>query len=670
MKPLRTLLLAASLLLLQNYLSAQEKPDLKFGKVSPEDFNLSAHKFDTTAGAVYIADIGTADFEGNKKSWFSVHFKRQVRIKILNKNGFDAATFEIPLYDDNSVEEEIDRLRAVTYNLEDGKVVETKLEEKSIFKDKITKEWSVKKFTLPAVKEGSIIEVSYTIKSDRYFNLRSWEFQGQYPRLWSEYIARIPQCFNYVFLTQGYHPFHIKKQEMSYKTYSIIENNGAGSPTTYTMRANVHDHRWVMKDVPALKEERFITTLDNYTAKIQFQLSEYREPLVPRSVMGNWLTFSQDLLKSEYFGGAIDKPNNWLDDDIKAITAGSKTQLDKAKKIYAYVRDNFTCTNYNSFYINESLKTVFKKKNGTVGDINLLLIAMLKHENIMAEPVLLSTRGHGLTHEVYPLIDRFNYVIAGCVIDNLEYYLDATESKLGFNRLPVRCYNGHARFISATSPDPAYFIADSVRETKMTTVFVANGDNKKVVSSLTSKLGYYESLSMRDKVSEKGKDELLKSIRTQYPAEYEISELQLDSLSNKEEQVQVSYNIDLNNFTEDIVYFNPMMAEGYKDNFFKSASRTYPVEMPFAMDEIYILNMETPAGYEIDEIPKSAKVNMNDDEGYFEYMISKTSTGVMLRSRIKLNKANFLPDDYESLRGFFDYVVKKHAEQIVFKKKK
>lgn len=669
MRLLRTFMFAGVLLLLQNYLSAQEKLNLKFGKVSPQDFNLSSYKFDTSSGAVYIADVGTADFEGNKKAWFSIYFKRQVRIKILNKSGFDAATFEIPVYDDGSIQEEVEKLRAVTYNLEDGKVVETRLEDKSVFKDKLNKKWSVKKFTLPAVKEGSIIEVSYTIKSDHIFNLRTWEFQGEYPRLWTEYTVRVPECFNYVFLTQGFHPFHLKKQETSFKTYSLIENNGVEAANTYTLRTNVFENRWVMKDVPALKEERFITTLDNYVAKIEFQLSEYRQPLTPKSVMGNWFTFSQDLLKSEDFGQPIERSNNWLDDDIKAITAGTKDTLEKAKRIYSYVRNNFTCTNYNSFLIADNLKTVFKKKNGSVGDINLLLIAMLKHEGIKAEPVLLSTRGHGLTHEVYPLVDRFNYVIAGVVIDNHEYYLDATEPKLGFNKLPPRVYNGHARFISTTSPDPAYFVADSVRETKMTTVFVAN-ENKKVVSSLTSKLGYFESLSIRDRVTEKGKAELLKSIKTQYPAEYEISELELDSLENKEEPVQVRYNIDLGSFTEDIVYFNPMLAEGHKDNFFKSAERTYPVEMPYAMDEMYILNMEIPAGYEVDEIPKSARVNMNDDEGYFEYLISKTPTSVMLRSRIKLNKARFLPEDYEGLRGFFDYVVKKHAEQIVFKKKK
>jgi hypothetical protein len=41
-----------------------------------------------------------------------------------------------------------------------------------------------------------------------------------------------------------------------------------------------------------------------------------------------------------------------------------------------------------------------------------------------------------------------------------------------------------------------------------------------------------------------------------------------------------------------------------------------------------------------------------------------------MRSRIKLTKANFKPEDYGTLREFFAFIVKKQSEQIVFKKKK
>ena len=91
--------------------------------------------------------------------------------------------------------------------------------------------------------------------------------------------------------------------------------------------------------------------------------------------------------------------------------------------------------------------------------------------------------------------------------------------------------------------------------------------------------------------------------------------------------------------------------------------------MPYQMDETYNFQIEIPEGYIVDEIPKSAKVSLNDGEGHFEYLISKSDNIIMLRTRIKLEKATFLPEDYESLRNFFDYIIKKHAEQIVFKKK-
>ena len=670
MRPFLRSLLVLVLLLMQNYLSAQEKLDMKFGKISPADFDLSSRKFDTSAGAVFIADYGVTEFDGGTKGDLTLSFTRHARLKIINKNGFDGATFEIPLYHRGDREEKLQNLRANTYNLENGKVVVSKLEDKSVFKDKQTERWSVRKFTMPAVKEGSIVEVSYTIKSDFTDNLQPWDFQGAYPRLWSEYVVRIPDFLDYVFITQGFQPYYIKSQEQGFKSFTIIANSDARGQDTYTISANINGTRLVMKDVPPIKEEKFITTLDNYRSRIEFELSSIREPYVPHTYLGTWNKVSEDLLKFEYFGESLDKANNWLDDDIKAIVGGTFDKLEKAKKIYAYVRDNFTCTNQHAKYMENSLKNVFKAKKGSVAEINLLLIAMLKHEGIKAEPVLLSTRDNGYTHPFYPLMDRFNYVIAGLNIDGSEYYLDATERKIGFTHLPLQCYNGQARFISTTAPDPVYLVADSLKEAKITAVFVANSDKGKPTSSFKSTLGYYESLSLREKVTDKGKDQLLKDIKAQYPAETEVSELEIDSLNNLELPVQVRYNIDFNNFNEDIVYFNPMLAEGYKDNYFKSAERSYPVEMPFVFDEVYILNMEVPAGYVVDELPKSARVSLNDTDGMFEYLVSQSGDRIMLRSRVKLNRAYFQPADYESLRGFFDHVVKKHAEMIVFKKKK
>ena len=200
--------------------------------------------------------------------------------------------------------------------------------------------------------------------------------------------------------------------------------------------------------------------------------------------------------------------------------------------------------------------------------------------------------------------------------------------------------------------------------------FLTN-EKGKYTGSFSTNLGYYESLSMREKLAEKGKDDVLKTIRSAYGDNFEISNFQVDSLNNYEKPLALKYNITPTNFgDDDIIYFSPMLAEGYKNNYFKSAERVYPVEMPYTIDEVYVMNMQVPEGYEIDELPKSTKVALNEGEGSFEYMIMKNENMIQMRTRLQLKKANFFADDYEGLRSFFDHIVKKHSEQIVLKKKK
>ena len=144
-----------------------------------------------------------------------------------------------------------------------------------------------------------------------------------------------------------------------------------------------------------------------------------------------------------------------------------------------------------------------------------------------------------------------------------------------------------------------------------------------------------------------------------------------DSLSNYEAPVTLKYDVELSKPEDDIVYINPMFGEGWKNNPFKSAERYYPVEMPYTMDETYILTMDVPEGYTVDEIPKQMVVKLDEKESaLFEYRISQSGTTISLRSRLKVSRTLYANEEYENLREFFNLIVKKQNEQIVFKKKK
>ena len=672
MKPVSVLLL---IILISLYSPAQEKSPIKFGKISPEDFKTTVYSIDSNASAVVLGDIGFSYFEANESGGFRFIHNRYKRVHILNKNGYDAANVEIYLYTQGNREEDLQSLKAVTYNLENGKVIESKLENKSVFKDRLDKNSIKKKFTLPNVKEGSIIEFSYTIRSDFFRNARRWLFQGDYPVLWSDLEFQIPEFFNYVFITEGYQPFYKKQPPGTTQgnfdiTLESLEAGAAMKRERFKLPAMLSNHRWVMKNVPALKLENYTSSLSNHIAKIEFQLSEIRHPLTYHPVMQTWQMMTKDLLQSEYFGLQLDKGNAWMDDDLENVTAGIKTDFDKAKRIYEYVRDNFTCTDHNAFFMDQLLKNILKTKKGNVAEINLLLVGLLKSAGLKAEPVLLSTRDHGYTYSMYPLINKFNYVIAALEIDGKIIYLDATRPKMGFGRILPDCYNGHARMVN-TAATPLNFTTDSLAERKITSIFIIQDEKGKMNAALQQTPGIYEAYHIREEVGEKGQEEFFKNIKKGYSLEIEMQNMGIDSLKKPDEPLVLHYDFSFTPDKEDVIYFNPMMGEGQKENPFKTAVRLYPVEMPYTFDETFVFRMDVPAGYAVDELPKSIRVNF-DEQGssYFEYIIGENDGTISLRSRIKMTRSYFVSDEYDILREFYSLIVKKHGEQIVFQKKK
>lgn len=105
----------------------------KFGKVSIEELKNNVCPIDSNAHAYYIFDEGSTSFlfvEG-----FSIKYNRHLRIKILDNSGLGNAEFEIPLDSYGHNRDDIGKIRAVTYNIENGnKIVSQKISKDAIFR--------------------------------------------------------------------------------------------------------------------------------------------------------------------------------------------------------------------------------------------------------------------------------------------------------------------------------------------------------------------------------------------------------------------------------------------------------------------------------------------------------------------------------------------------------
>lgn len=661
-----TLILLSFLLSFASQAQKHKPGYLSFPEVTAKDFEPTVYSIDSSADAVYLIKAGSSWFEGNNLGGLTCHFKTQVRAKLLSKKSFDdVATVKIPLYISTNFRQTIDKFEATTYNLENGNITKANVDKASFFKDK-QGNFEINKFTFPNIKEGSIIEYKFELMIPFYDFINPWAFQGKYPCLHSEYTVELPSFLDFVALQNGYLQPALDTVTFSNDIFTVVRNGNFGrSVTDITSKTAIH--RWAFENVPAINSESYITNLDDYNQSIEFQLHALRfEGEAPEYFMKDWPETADKLMKLEKFGEQLTLENGWLNDDIHTAAGDDTDPLQRAKKIYAYIRDNYTCIDDEAVLLSQALKQTAKLKKGNVSDINMLLVDILKQDKFNVCPVILSTRDNGKAVEEYPIMDKFNYVIAKVDIAGQTYLLDASDPQLGFGKLDNSCYNGYGRAI-ADPPIVVPLFADSLTEGRVTTAFVTNDEDGKISGRISTTLGDMQSTSMRRKMKKMNSSEYFQEVKKSYNFDADISNGVIDSLNLKDEPVSISYDISFKP-EEDILYFNPMFSENIADNPFSAAERNFPVEMPYCPDKTFILNMEVPKGYVVDELPKPARVSLNENEGIFEYLIASDGTHIQLQCRLKLNKATFEPEDYQTLREFYSFVAEKEGEQIVFKK--
>lgn len=669
--PTRSILFFVVLTLFTMKLKGEEKsPYQKFGKITLSDLQRKQYPIDSEASAVVLSDIGQARLVGNNKGWFSVSFTRHRVVHILNRNGYDAANIDIKLFHNAQGEEKLSDLKAVTYNLVNGKMTETKLEKSNVYQEKKGEDWLVHTFTMPAIREGSILEYEYTTTSEFLGGLDTWYFQESNPVLWSEYQLSVPEYFSYTFITNGYLPFSIKDHRYSNETYTLKDYYNAMGTPAKTLEAKVDDYRWVIKEVPALRPEGFTTTGRNHVASLLPQLATQNLPLKPVSFRTTWEELMSDLTKSEAFGNSLSKNNAWLADDVKPLLTKAKSKQEQARLMYEFVRDQFTCTQHSGIIRNQSLRNTLKSRKGNVSDINLLLTAMLRYAGLEANPVILSTTQHGYALDLYPVLAHFNYVICKVKLDEGDVFLDATHRGLGFGHLLPLCYNGHARVVDEVAT-PIVLAPDSLRETSSVTLFLSADEKGHWQGSCTKTPGMFESFLHRQALREKGQDQFLQTLQQHAGKDLVVQHLDIESLQQLEEPLTLRYDLSSPMGSGEVLYVQPMFGENLKDNPFKSLRRNYPVEMPYRSDQTYTLTMDLPAGYEVDEMPEQTLIKLDEQgSGQFEYRLSKSEGTLTLRSTLRINRCFFGPAEYENLRTFYALMVSKQAEPIILKKKK
>ncbi|MFD2936876.1 transglutaminase domain-containing protein [Spirosoma flavum] len=637
-------------------------PVIKFGKITPDQFTNSTT--DSTAEAVVLYDYGEVTFDNDPNDlWLVCQYR--VRIQIRKKSAYDRATIQLMTRRGKMGQHEyVTDFDGYTYNLVNGNIAINRLAKTGHFTEKASDEAWFEKYTLPNVREGSIIDYQYTVRTPFGVssNPRTWRFQQNIPVNWSEYRITIPDYFFYKMMLSGYLTMTVNDRTST--TVDLLPGQASVHATGY---------RFAMKGVPAFREEAYMTTADDYLAKIDFELASYQVPgatgLISKNFSVGWEAMDKTLLDDIDFGGQI-KRAGFLRETAKSLLTQQTDTLGRVTAAYDFIRRTIKWNDEDGLWSLDGIKKVFDNKKGNAADINLMLIALLREMAIDANPVILSTRAHGRINEDYALLRKFNYVIAQVSVGGKDLLLDATDPYLAPGMLPVHCLNGTGRLVHPTTPR---FISllPAERDVEVHTGTFTLADDGEVAGTLVHSHGGYSAWSTRKQFTIDGKVKYLESLQQKHPV-WQIEKADFLGTDLKATSFNINYTIAIPEACSkagDRLYFKPMLTEAHTDNPFKESERLYPVDFGVLIDETFTATYTLPTGFRVEEMPKPTSIQLPENGGRFLYDVSVNATNQLrVVSRILLRRPMYFASEYGPLRELFSRIVAKHAEQVVLKR--
>ena len=620
-----------------------------FGKVEKADLEMKECDFDKNAEAMVLFDKGQLDFILGS----GIDLVRHIRIKVLNDKGKDRADIHLP-YINWKNDEDIKDITAQVYNLDpSGNIVVTKLDKKQIFEKQINKRQAEKVFTFPDVKPGTVIEYKYKHTN---IGMMNWYFQRSIPVKYSEFTFDYPKEVDISFMPKCYMPYEQK-----------TDNGGSRTARFFSM-----------SNVPALRDEPFILNEDDYMQKIETKTVSYENSRgIHQSIVVNWLQVIRFLMEDEDFGIQIKKeiPRTA---DLDAQLKNINDSYMRMKIIYEYVKKNMEWNGSPGIWAAEGVKAAWKDKKGTAGEINLILINLLKDAGLNVKPILVSTHDNGLVNSVdagtewSPGFYQFNKVLAWVTIGNKIYVLDGTDKETPANLIPMDVVATEGLVIEKieTMEWGWETLWKDNLEYRNTVLLQAKINEDGKLTGEASIVSYDYARLSKIATARKGKKEFTEKYFSSNNPGITIDSISLENIEKDSLPLlqKVHFNEQLS-ASGAYQYFSVNLFTGLEKNPFVADQRISDVFFGILQNHSIIGNIMMPDGYDLDELPKNIKMIMPDTS----IIVTRTSRAVdgMLQFRISLEfkKPFYSAEEYEGFKEFYKKLFDLLNEQFVIKKK-
>jgi len=386
-----------------------------------------------------------------------------------------------------------------------------------------------------------------------------------------------------------------------------------------------------------------------------------------QSYMSTWDKLATELLESENYGSQLRKNLPETEDFVKQVKAMPGNEK-KAAAIYDYVRKNMKWNGSDTRGATESIAKAWQKHTGTSGEINMIVLNLLKEAGVPAKPLLVSTRDHGEVNQSYPFLDQFNKTVAFVPLDSAILVLDATEKHLPYNLIAYDILNTHGFVVQKGKTE----WVDLYNSTPGRLSINLACDISKDGNISGKAILYSSSHSRTNRVSrfaDEGELKFKEFLKEGHSGltinNIKVSNKDVDTLSFIQD---VDFQVQNASGENSYIYFNPNLFLGLSTNPFIKQQRFTDVDFGYLRSNNLSGSFKIPEGYAPDELPKNITMVMPDESAMMRRMIVVDGQNLTYRFTLNFKKPVYKVEEYEQLFEFYKKMYSVLAEQVVLKK--
>ena len=654
--------------------------DYDFGDVSEEELLEKEHPIYKDADAAILYRSYNTYFTYTTNEGFLVNTEVHERIKIYNPDGYKYATKSVSLYEqDSKYKDDLRSLKAYTYNLENGNISKDKLSKDGVFKEEQSKYRTLTKFTMPNLKEGCVIEYKYLLKTTFVSNLDEFRFQEQIPINTVSSKFRSPEYYGFNMHQKGLSQISIENEVKSRTIIYKPQNSQSRkivdrvvihdkSPKTRKLTFSENIINMSGSQIPAIKEELYTNNIDNYSNAIKFELAYINFPgSTYKNYSNSWDDVAKSIFDQPQFGDEL-KKSNYFNNDLSRLISSQQSEIEKTVAIYEFVKQKMNWNGYVGIATDEGVRSAYKNNVGNITEINLILTAMLREAGLNTNPVLLSTKNHGIP--IFPTRNGFNYVISSVTIDGGLVLLDASKKYGEINLLEEELLNWNGRLITEDGRSKWVNLLPNKQAEQNTMLSVTIDNDLNTNAEVINKLTGHKSYAFKKKYANVAKVSQLEMFENQFK-NIQVSNLEVQNLDKLYQPISFNYDVSYSNALDIIdskIYVTPLLHLGTYENPFVPETRQYPVDFVYPLKTRVIASIKIPDGYTVETIPETLNIAIPKNQGSFQYLVNVSGNNIQVSSQLSISTHIIASNYYKELKAFYDMVINKQLEKIVLVK--